>query len=235
MILTCSSANSIIISSFLCFFVLLSGTVMEGDDVPLNPETDIQTGDEIQWLFVYEDTLIAEIKGETREMTTHEGPDGRFKNRLKLDETTGSLTITEILTKHAGLYTLKIRRGRETLKKRFNVSVSERMRRSVMEGDYVLLNPDTEIQKGDEVQWLCGYKEPQTVIAEIKNTEVTKYDHWRFRDRLKLNEETGTLIITKSTAAHEGYYTLKITRDRGRDKIYKRFFIFVTGESLQSV
>uniref|UniRef100_A0A8C1LSS5 Immunoglobulin domain-containing protein n=1 Tax=Cyprinus carpio TaxID=7962 RepID=A0A8C1LSS5_CYPCA len=199
----------------------------EGDYVTLNPDTEIQRGDEIQWLFGAEDTLIAEIKGETREKTTHEGPDERFKNRLKLDETTGSLTITDIRTEHAGLYTLKIRRGRETFYKRFIVSVSEK-RISVMEGCPVLLNSDTNIQTDDEAQWLFGYKEPQTVIAEIKNTEVTDYNGTdeRFRDGLELDEETGSLTIRNTTAAHEGYYTLKITR--GRVKIYKRLYISVS-------
>ncbi|XP_052446625.1 uncharacterized protein LOC127988118 [Carassius gibelio] len=195
------------------------------DNITLNPEPEIQTGDEIQWLFGDEDTLIAEIKGENREMKTYDGPDERFENILKLDETTGSLTITHI-SEHSGLYTLKIRRGRETFYKRFNVSVSERMI-TVTEGDPVFLYPDTKIQKDDEVQWLFGDKE-QTVQTEIKNTEVTKYTgtDWRFRDRLKLNEEKGKLIFTNITAAHEGYYTLKITR--GRDKIYERFNISVT-------
>uniref|UniRef100_A0A8C2IIC5 Ig-like domain-containing protein n=1 Tax=Cyprinus carpio TaxID=7962 RepID=A0A8C2IIC5_CYPCA len=196
-------------------------TVPTADDVPLNPDTEIQTGDEILWLFGYKDALIAEIKGETREMTTHEGPDEIFKNRLKLDEMTGSLTIKFIFTEHTGLYTLKIRRGRETLKKKFHVSVSEREIRAV-EGNPVTLHPDTAIQKGDEIQWLFDDKE-QTVLAEIKNTKVTKYDDWRFGDRLELME-TGSLTIKNLTAAHNGYYTLKITR--GRDKIYKRFYIY---------
>uniref|UniRef100_A0A8C1QU52 Immunoglobulin domain-containing protein n=1 Tax=Cyprinus carpio TaxID=7962 RepID=A0A8C1QU52_CYPCA len=194
-------------------------TVMEGDDVPLNPETDIQTGDEIQWLFVYEDTLIAEIKGETREMTTHEGPDQIFKNRLKLDETTGSLTITEILTKHAGLYTLKIRRGRETLKKRFNVSVEER-KITEMEGESVTLKPAREIKKDDVIRWLFGDREQQTLIAEIKGKtgEILTRDDVadeRFRDILELDETTGSLTITNTRTAHTGVYKLEIRSSSG--------------------
>ncbi|XP_042611977.1 uncharacterized protein LOC122134324 [Cyprinus carpio] len=91
-----------------------------------------------------------------------------------------------------------------------------------MEGNPVTLHPGTAIQKGDEIQWLFDDKE-QTVLAEIKNTKVTKYDDWRFGDRLELME-TGSLTIKNLTAAHNGYYTLKITR--GRDKIYKRFYIY---------
>ncbi|XP_058615923.1 uncharacterized protein LOC131529933 isoform X2 [Onychostoma macrolepis] len=200
-------------------------SVLVGDTVPLNPETEIQTDDEIQWLFGAEDVLIAETRRETREMTTYQGPGGRFRNKLKLDKTTGSLTITNILTEQTGLYTLKIRRGRDTLYKRFTVSVEERTR-SVMEGESVTLNSDTEIQTGDEIQWLFDDKEQQTVLAEIKTTEVTKYEgpDERFRDRLELNKETGSLTVTKFTAAHSGLYTLKIRRRT--ETSYRRFIIY---------
>uniref|UniRef100_A0A8C2K2W5 Ig-like domain-containing protein n=1 Tax=Cyprinus carpio TaxID=7962 RepID=A0A8C2K2W5_CYPCA len=200
-------------------------SVPRKDDVTLNPETEIQRGDVILWLFGAEDTLIAEIKGENREKTTHEVTNMMFGNRLKLDETTGSLIIKNIEPKNSGLYTLKIRRGRETFYKRFIVSVEE-WKITVLEGESVTLEPAYEIKKDDVIQCLFGDKE-QTVLTEIKNTKVTEYagTDERFRDRLELNEETGTLIITNFSAAHEGYYTLKITR--GREKIYKRFYVSV--------
>ncbi|XP_050956402.1 uncharacterized protein LOC127157211 [Labeo rohita] len=106
-------------------------SVFLGDDVTLNPDTEIQTSDEIQWLFGAEDTLIAEIKKETGEMITYDGPGVIFKNRFKLDKTTGSLTIMWIKIQHTGLYTLKIRRGRKTLNKRFQVSVNGESLQSV--------------------------------------------------------------------------------------------------------
>ncbi|XP_042611983.1 uncharacterized protein LOC109106425 [Cyprinus carpio] len=97
--------------------------VTEGDDVTIIPDPKIQRGDVIQWLFGDKDTLIAEIKGRTREMKTDKGPDERFRDRLKLDETTGSLTIKNTRIEDTGFCTLKIRRGRETLYNRFYVYI----------------------------------------------------------------------------------------------------------------
>ncbi|KAL0161074.1 hypothetical protein M9458_044799, partial [Cirrhinus mrigala] len=62
-------------------------------------------------------TQIADIKvelnGETKVITKHDDADERFKGRLKLDETTGSLIINDIRTTDAGLYKLLIlSRGR---------------------------------------------------------------------------------------------------------------------------
>ncbi|XP_058616946.1 uncharacterized protein LOC131530601 isoform X2 [Onychostoma macrolepis] len=200
-------------------------SVPVGDCITLNPETEIRTSDEIQWLHGDEETLIAGIRRDNREMNTYWGPDEIFTYRLKLDKTTGSLTIKLILTEHTGLYTLKIRRGRETLHKKFTVSIEERI--AVIEGDSVTLYSDTVIQTDDEIQWLFDDKEQQTVLAEIKTTEVTKHDKTdeRFRNRLELNKKTGSLTVRNFTAAHSGLYTLKIRR--GTKTSYRRFIIYI--------
>ncbi|KAL0161091.1 hypothetical protein M9458_044816, partial [Cirrhinus mrigala] len=78
----------------------------EGESVTLNPHTEIQRGDQIQWMFADEDNRIAQIKGGTGE--TYNGANERFKDRLKLDKTTGSLTMTNISDEHTGLYKLQI-------------------------------------------------------------------------------------------------------------------------------
>ncbi|XP_050959292.1 uncharacterized protein LOC127160681 isoform X2 [Labeo rohita] len=49
-------------------------------------------------------------------------PDGRFRDRLKMHSQTGSLTITNITTEHAGLYEVKII-GVKRSTKTFSVSV----------------------------------------------------------------------------------------------------------------
>ncbi len=86
-----------------------SVSVMEGDSVTLNTGvTEIRFDDDILWTFGAEKSLIAKIKKNKQIFSTYDGPDGRFRDRLKLDNQTGSLSITNITTEHAGLYKLEI-------------------------------------------------------------------------------------------------------------------------------
>jgi len=90
-----------------------SVSVLEGDPVTLSPGlTEIS---------LRESTLRWESE-------THSFTDGRFRDGLELDNQTGSLTITNIKTEHAGIYKLHITREKSLLPsssstKTFNVSV----------------------------------------------------------------------------------------------------------------
>ncbi|XP_016108476.1 SLAM family member 5-like [Sinocyclocheilus grahami] len=96
---------------------------MEGDSVTLNSDvTEIHEDDDILWKFGAEDSLIAEISREDQIFSTFNGPTGRFRNRLKLDKQTASLTITNISSEHAGHYELQIS-GDKLSSKTFSVSV----------------------------------------------------------------------------------------------------------------
>jgi len=101
-----------------------SVSVMEGDSVTLNTDlTEIPEEDDIQWKYGAENSLIAKIIKENRIFTTYDDvPDGRFRDRLKLDDQTGSLTITHTTTEHTGVYKLEIR-GAKRSSKTFSVSV----------------------------------------------------------------------------------------------------------------
>ncbi|XDV22800.1 hypothetical protein PO909_027613, partial [Leuciscus waleckii] len=101
---------------------------MEGDSVSLNTYlTELKDDDEILWTFGAEDSLIAEIsRADEIFSTSDDVPDGRFRDRLKLEDQTGSLTITNITTEHAGVYKLEIR-GMTLSSKTFNVSVCARL------------------------------------------------------------------------------------------------------------
>ncbi|XP_073700521.1 T-lymphocyte surface antigen Ly-9-like [Garra rufa] len=88
---------------------LKSVSVTEGDSVTLNTGlTEIMYEDMILWRYGAENTLIAEINVMASSISINDDVlDGRFRDRLKLDYQTGSLTITNITTEHAGLYKLQ--------------------------------------------------------------------------------------------------------------------------------
>ncbi|XP_056095318.1 uncharacterized protein LOC130073761 [Rhinichthys klamathensis goyatoka] len=101
---------------------------MEGYSATFQTDvTKIRENDDILWKFGAENTLIAEISRENRIFSTYDDVlDGRFRDRLKLDDQTGSLTITNPTTEHAGVYQLLIR-GVKLISKTFNVSVYARL------------------------------------------------------------------------------------------------------------
>ncbi|XP_067253091.1 SLAM family member 5-like [Chanodichthys erythropterus] len=97
-----------------------SVSVMEGDSVTLYTDlTEIHEEDNILWKYGAENSLIAKMKEKKQTFITS---DGRFRDRLKLDDQTGSLTITNIRPEHAGLYQLEIK-GVKLISKTFSVSV----------------------------------------------------------------------------------------------------------------
>ncbi|CAM4659841.1 unnamed protein product [Leuciscus chuanchicus] len=100
-----------------------SVSVMEGDSVTLNTDlTEIPEDEDILWKFGAEKSLIAQISKAAGIFSTYDGPDGRFRDRLKLDNQTGSLTITNTRTEHAGVYQL-LQSGAKRSSKTFSVSV----------------------------------------------------------------------------------------------------------------
>ncbi|XP_016120742.1 natural killer cell receptor 2B4-like, partial [Sinocyclocheilus grahami] len=98
-------------------------SVMEGDSVTLNTDdTEILEDDDILWKFGVKMSLIAQIRRYPGIFNTSDVPDGRFRDRLKLDNQTGSLTITNTTSEHAGLYKLEIS-GAKRSSKTFSVYV----------------------------------------------------------------------------------------------------------------
>ncbi len=102
-----------------------SVSVTEGDSVSLNSRlTGIQTRDIITWTFGYPETRIAVINREDGIVSTSEGDAAGFRDRLKLNNQTGSLTITNTRTTDSGNYTVIIKPDTKTTTYRFNVTVS---------------------------------------------------------------------------------------------------------------
>ncbi|XP_050959990.1 uncharacterized protein LOC127161344 isoform X1 [Labeo rohita] len=188
-------------------------SVFEGDSVTLNSSfTKMKDDDLLLWGCSDKNTLLAEINKRADSMTVYDDVlDGRFRDRLKLDKQTGSLTITNTTADHLGVYELQINR----MKKFFILIVysvfGDKMKSaSVFKGDSVTLNSGlTEIKDDDLILWRSVNAFIAT-ISKAANIFHVFDDNGRFRDRLKLDHETGSLTITDIKMEHAGLYTLQI-------------------------
>ncbi|XP_016349702.1 uncharacterized protein LOC107694512 [Sinocyclocheilus anshuiensis] len=213
----------------------VSAFVMEGDSVTLHTDVKTNQQEDIKWYF--NDIRITQITGDLSFICTdvqcNEGTE-RFRDRLKLDHQTGSLTITNTNTTDSGLYELKIISIRSSSEKTFNVTVhdvpaaeqDEMKTKLVKEGESVTLDPGVMKNPNDLMTWYFN----DICIAEITGEPrmiCTDGDE-RFRDRLKLDNQTGSLIIMNISTTDSGLYELQITSSRF--SIIRSFSVNVTGE-----
>ncbi|XDV23219.1 hypothetical protein PO909_027897, partial [Leuciscus waleckii] len=75
------------------------------------------------WTFGPQNTRIAEIIRRDQINIVFVSNDGRFRDKLQMDNQTGSLIIRNIRSEHTGLYELSIIISRITSFKRFSVTV----------------------------------------------------------------------------------------------------------------
>ncbi|XP_042595902.1 uncharacterized protein LOC109054066 isoform X2 [Cyprinus carpio] len=207
-----------------------SVSVNEGESVVLqNDAAELQKDDLLIWRFGDEGILLAKIDVETNNHLLNDD-DERFRNRLQLNQT-GSLTITNARTEHAGLYEVQIR-GRGS-SKQFLVSVRvtvEEEKVSEMEGRTVALKTGTKLHDGDEIKWWFG----------DDNNPITKFSEWtitdadincdvtdeRFRNKVQMGGKSGDLIISYIRTIHSGVYKVQITGKTKKTK-YKIFIVTV--------
>ncbi|XP_051763490.1 uncharacterized protein LOC127519866 [Ctenopharyngodon idella] len=216
-------------------------SVMEGDSVTLHTAVKTNQQDRIRWYF--NDIRIAQITRNLSKTCADKQCGKRFRNRLKLDHQTGSLTITSIKTSDTGLYKLKIL-GSSSSEKIFNVTVhdvsaaerDEMKRKSVKEGESVTLDSGLIKTLNDSIIWYFN----QILIAEITGDQSkictdVQCDE-RFRDRLKLDHQTGSLTITNITNTDSGEYKLKISSSNSNiDRIFTVITVIAVSDSSSSV
>uniref|UniRef100_A0A671R175 Immunoglobulin domain-containing protein n=1 Tax=Sinocyclocheilus anshuiensis TaxID=1608454 RepID=A0A671R175_9TELE len=205
----------------------LSAFVMEGDSVTLHTDVETKQQEDIKWYF--DDTRIAQISGDLSFICTDvqcNVGNERFEDRLELDSKTGTLTIRDIRTTDSGLYELKI------------ISISSRdemKRKSVEEGESVTLHPGVMKNPNDLMTWYFNdiciaeiNEEPRMICTDIQCNNGTE----RFRDRLKLDHQSGSLTITNTRTTDSGLYKLQITSSRF--SIIRNFGVNVTVPGLSA-
>jgi len=111
--------NELYISFLGSYDVDKDVSVMEGDSVTLNTGVEMNQQDRIRWYL--NSDRIAEIMKDQIKICTDDQCEERFRDRLKLDHQTGSLTITHTRTEDSGVYKLLIN-SRNT-EQMFNVTV----------------------------------------------------------------------------------------------------------------
>ncbi|XP_048039287.1 uncharacterized protein LOC125264086 [Megalobrama amblycephala] len=214
----------------------VSVSVNEGDSVTLNTGVKTNQQEVIKWYINH--TCIAQITGDQSKICTDVQCDEKFRDRLKLDHQTGSLTIMNTRNTDSGEYKLKIIISSSiSIMKRFSVFVhgvsaaeqDKMKRKSVMERDSVTLDPGIIKTTNYLIMWYFN----DILIAEITGDQshicTDEQCKERFRDRLKLDHQTGSLTITNTRNTDSGEYELEISNIRF--SIKKSFSISITAHS----
>ncbi|XP_073700599.1 natural killer cell receptor 2B4-like [Garra rufa] len=100
-----------------------SVSVTEGDHVTLYTDVNVQKDDQILWTFGPQNTRIAEIIKRDQINLIFVSNDVSFRDKLMMDNQTGSLTIRNIRSEHTGLYKLTVIISGKTSLKSFSVTV----------------------------------------------------------------------------------------------------------------
>nr|XP_055073908.1 uncharacterized protein LOC129453611 [Misgurnus anguillicaudatus] len=105
---------------------------------------------------------------------------------------------------------------------------------SVMEGDNVTLHTDvTELQIDDDIRWRFENIFIGKIKKAVNNTPIYENNKTLiFKDRLKINSQTGDLIITNITPQDSGCY--KVTNVTGNNQ-FKIFNVTVNASSTVSI
>ncbi|KAI7790744.1 hypothetical protein IRJ41_000037 [Triplophysa rosa] len=208
-------------------------SVNDGDSVTLHTHlTELKGVDLIEWWF--NGYHIARINREVNNSDPVYDPDERFTDRLKMNPQTADLTITDITSQHTGLYQLHIsgdRGGHFSSFSTFSVSLSPEVK-IVKERDSVTLHIDvTDEQRNDQIHWKIKHnKSPVAEIITVNGKISTHLIEERFRDRLKLDDQTGSLTITHMKNEDSGPYEADVTIGNTHT-IHKTFSVTDSGHS----
>ncbi|KAK9967279.1 hypothetical protein ABG768_001686 [Culter alburnus] len=104
----------------------------------------------------------------------------------------------------------------------------------VVEGDSVTLHTGiSELLNDDTILWMFGPKD--SLISQIRRKDdLTSFfvtDDKRFRGRLQVNQETGSLTIRNTRIKHSGQYKVTISREKISSKIFNVTVFGVVSET----
>ncbi|KAL1252180.1 hypothetical protein QQF64_019976, partial [Cirrhinus molitorella] len=214
----------------------VSMSVMEEDSVTLHTGVTTNQQEKIRWYF--NDIRIAHISGNQSKICTNDQCIEKFKDRLELYSHNGDLTITHINTTDSGVYSLQII-SNSIREKIFNVSVNDisaaehdNMKgKSVKKGQSVTLDPGKIKQQNYMMTWNLINMSISEIIGNQSKVCTDDQCKERFRDRLKLDHQTGSLTIMNTTTTDSGIYKLQISSSRF--SIIRRFTVTVTNYRLR--
>ncbi|XP_030643696.1 uncharacterized protein LOC115823811 [Chanos chanos] len=94
--------------------------------------------------------------------------------------------------------------------------------KTVREGETVTLHTGfTGLQRDVQIQWFYGPVDPDTIIAQILRGEIITDYSDRFRDRLQLDKQTGSLTIRSISITDSGVYKVQIIRGKLSEKKFR--------------
>ncbi|XP_051977346.1 uncharacterized protein LOC127639398 [Xyrauchen texanus] len=226
-----------------------SVSVMEGDSLTLRTAVTGLQNDKSNFIKWYFNIIrVAQIYGDLSMFCTDVkcagGYNERFRDRLKLNNQTGSLTIMNISITDSGDYLQHTIINKTEEEKTFTVTVQPgvsgaKMKiKSVIEGDSVTLHTDDTVKQGDVVM---AWNFNDTRIAEMNEdpskscTDVTCDEGAeRFRDRLKIDHQTGDLTITNTRTTDSGLYQLEISSSISSSFSVKSFSVNVSALDIKT-
>uniref|UniRef100_A0A8C9VFD1 Immunoglobulin domain-containing protein n=1 Tax=Scleropages formosus TaxID=113540 RepID=A0A8C9VFD1_SCLFO len=212
----------------------------ERDTVTLHTGvTDVQKDSQILW---YSGSGIEDLIAQLINGATQTDINERFRDRLELDTQTGSLTIRNLNTSDSGVY--RVHRVKGKLTGRQSVARHPKrdsnprppgeqecgsthwmlcavgaqettMRRR--ERDTVTLHTGvTDVQKDSVILWYFRSGVDDLIAQFIKGETETDFDE-RFRDRLELDTQTGSLTIRNLNTSDSGVY--RVHRVKGKPPV----------------
>ncbi|KAK6468591.1 hypothetical protein HHUSO_G33345, partial [Huso huso] len=210
----------------------VNGIVAESLTFPMEI-LNLQPDTELNWRYgaVEPDSVIAKIQNGKIKVF-----DKRFKARLQLDNMSSSLRINGLQTADSGIYQVE-EIEQNGFKKRFNLSVymkedtrfllplpaSGQPRSAAQLGgqqvkgivgeSFTFPVEIANLQPDIEVHWRYNPAEPNSFIARLQDGKIKTDFHERFKSRLQLNMNTGSLKIHHLNTEDSGYYQVETVRD----------------------